>query len=443
MGDEGMKRVAWQGLALTGALVLVAGCMPLGSVDADEQQAAQDAGEGSGEGEEAAGEAAADSPQADARPVEEDHLVAEVGDPVEIEGCEPGPGRTVTMLEDVVIEEKTYDPVDAQVIEIDGREFEIPGAPGLVIPERVGQAGCLVEYEAPGGCLPRVEVSDAYIPEVVLPERVLPEVELPDGTVLDELVQPETVLEAVEIDGVVAGEVCQADEDAAEPGDYIWAAYRWSEYRWSEYQWSERQWSERRWSTHGDGWRLPMMTLQTVTADTLSLPTVKIPTEKLETYRLEDAEHTERTEGEEQVSYITEGDVLFDPDEHEVRPDAEADLAAVAAEIADRDDAYVIRVEGHTDDVPTAEYEDNQELSERRAEAVVEWLVQEGGLDPELMSAEGFGEEVPRADNGTEEGRQQNRRVVITVEPADRQDREIDYELEEGDEDDQGEDDQG
>lgn len=463
MRHDGTKRVLWRGLAVTGALVVVTGCLPLWSGDpGDEQQrAGQDAGEGPGEEADAT---AAGTPQADAAPVEEDdgneaeddgadaqegspagedHLVAEVGDPVEVEGCEPGPGRTVTMLEDVVLEEVFHDGVDTQVIEADGREIELPGAPGILVPERSAQAGCLVEYEAPGGCLPRVEVSDAYIPEVVLPERALPEVELPDGTVLEELVQPEIVVDAVEIDGVVAEEVCQTDEDELEPGDIVWSAVRWSETRWSETQWSETQWSQTRWSTSGQGWRAPTMTLPTAAAPTMTVPTITVPTEVLETYRLDDAEHTERTEGEEQVSYITEGDVLFDPDEHEIRSDAEADLEAIAAEIAQRDDDYVIRVEGHTDDVPTVEYEDNQELSERRAEAVVDRLVEEGGLDADLMSSEGLGEDVPRADNDTAEGRAENRRVVITVESAGREDREVDYELEEGDEEEGDEEDAG
>ncbi|GAA1181477.1 OmpA family protein [Nesterenkonia xinjiangensis] len=363
-------------------------------------------------------------------------LVAEVGDPIDIEGCEPGEGRTVTMLEDVVVEEVEHDPVPSQTLDVDGQEVEIPGAPGVLIPERVGQAGCLVAHAAPGACLPRVELSAAYVPAVTLPERVLPEVRLPDGTVLEEVVQPAVEMPAIEIEGVVADEVCQADEDDLEPGDHVWAAYRWSEHRWSEHQWAETQWSETRWGSSGDGWSSPTMTLPTVTAETLSIPTVSIPTEKLETYRLDDAEHTERTEGEEQVSYITEGDVLFDPDDHEVRAGAEADLEAIASEIADRDDDYVVRVEGHTDDVATVDHEDNQRLSELRAESVVDWLADHGSMDPDLMSAQGFGEDVPRADNGTEGGRAENRRVVITVEPADRGEDDVDHEVgEEGEED--------
>ncbi|WP_460690065.1 OmpA family protein [Nesterenkonia suensis] len=361
-----------------------------------------------------------------------DRLVAEVGDPIDIAECEPGEGYTVTMLDDVVIEEQVFPGTDPEVIEIDGEEIEIPGAPEIVIPERVAQAGCLIEHEAPGACLPRVEISSAYIPAVTLPERVLPEVELPDGAVLEEVAQDALELAAVEVDGVVADQVCQQEAEDAESGDWIWSVYRWSVYRWSEYQWSERQWSERRGSTSGDDWRVSTMTLETVTAETLALPTVKIPTEKLETYRLDDAEHTERTDDDDRTAYITESDVLFDPDEYEVRAEAEGDLRAIAEDIAARDDDYAITVEGHTDDVPTEEYDDNQELSELRADSVRDWLIEEADVDADVISAEGLGEDVPRADNATEEGRAENRRVVITVKPTGRE-TEPDYEI--GDED--------
>ena len=76
-------------------------------------------------------------------------------------------------------------------------------------------------------------------------------------------------------------------------------------------------------------------------------------------------------------------------------------------------EAVKIRIEGHTDDVGTEEH--NLDLSQRRAEAVATWLAEEGGLDRDLMVVTGHGFAYPRADNGTDEGRAQNRRVVITA----------------------------
>ena len=67
-------------------------------------------------------------------------------------------------------------------------------------------------------------------------------------------------------------------------------------------------------------------------------------------------------------------------------------------------------IEGHTDSIGSAEY--NQQLSQRRAEAVRQVLVELFEIDPERLDAIGYGEEKPIADNGTAAGRQQNRRVV-------------------------------
>ena len=72
----------------------------------------------------------------------------------------------------------------------------------------------------------------------------------------------------------------------------------------------------------------------------------------------------------------------------------------------------VLRVEGHTDNMGEASF--NDDLSRRRAEAVREALV-ERGLPEDRLIAEGFGETKPRADNGTRDGRARNRRIEIRV----------------------------
>jgi len=71
-----------------------------------------------------------------------------------------------------------------------------------------------------------------------------------------------------------------------------------------------------------------------------------------------------------------------------------------------------LQVEGHTDSVGGDEY--NQTLSERRAGAVRDYLVQQGIL-AESIEARGFGKTVPIASNDTSEGRQQNRRVELVL----------------------------
>lgn len=365
-------------------------------------------------------------------------LVAEVDDPVVFEECEEAEDSddaTVTWLEDVVFPEETLaEAVPAETAEINGEQVDLPGAPAVVLPERVGQAGCIIEYAAPGGCLSGFEISDAYIPGYTFAQRTMPQVELADGTVAGELVQQELTVDAVEIEGISADQVCQDDEDA-EAGDTVWGVTRWGETRWGETQWGETRWGETRWAENtvdGEG-RIPSMSLNSYSSDSMSLASVSVESQSLESYQLEGAENTERAGEDASVSYTTEGDVLFDSDEHQLRADAETELQAVADDIAKRDDDYVIEVEGHTDDLPTSVYDDNYELSELRAESVVDWLIDNAEVDESTISAEGLGEDHPRTDNDSDQGRQQNRRVVITVQPED-YDPEADYELEDAEE---------
>lgn len=73
-----------------------------------------------------------------------------------------------------------------------------------------------------------------------------------------------------------------------------------------------------------------------------------------------------------------------------------------------------IQVAGHTDSTGSEQF--NQTLSEQRASNVKNALVGQG-VDPNRITTIGFGESAPVADNSTESGRQQNRRVVITIQP--------------------------
>jgi chemotaxis protein MotB len=78
-----------------------------------------------------------------------------------------------------------------------------------------------------------------------------------------------------------------------------------------------------------------------------------------------------------------------------------------------------IRVDGHTDNVPTGAsgpFPSNWELSSARALAVVRFL-QESGVDPTRLSAAGFGEFQPISDNDSAEGKSLNRRIEITLVP--------------------------
>lgn len=88
----------------------------------------------------------------------------------------------------------------------------------------------------------------------------------------------------------------------------------------------------------------------------------------------------------------------------------------LAIEILEANPATVLVVEAHTDS--QGDFASNLELSQRRAEAVVAYLVG-GGIDAGRLSAVGYGEGRPIADNATVEGRAQNRRIEFVIREGD------------------------
>lgn len=107
--------------------------------------------------------------------------------------------------------------------------------------------------------------------------------------------------------------------------------------------------------------------------------------------------------------------VLFDVGQSTLRPDAEAALDALAAQVKGYGPARLV-VEGHTD--ATGGDADNQRLSESRAAAVWSALRRRLGLPEAAATVRGFGESRPIAGNDTDEGRARNRRVDILVQPG-------------------------
>ena len=110
--------------------------------------------------------------------------------------------------------------------------------------------------------------------------------------------------------------------------------------------------------------------------------------------------------------------ILFASGSATVGKDGLAALAKVAEALRGVQ-GKVIRVEGHTDNVPTggAPWASNWELSTARALAVVRAL-QDKGVDPTRLAAAGYGEYQPIAENETPEGRSQNRRIEIVLAAA-------------------------
>jgi outer membrane protein OmpA-like peptidoglycan-associated protein len=106
-----------------------------------------------------------------------------------------------------------------------------------------------------------------------------------------------------------------------------------------------------------------------------------------------------------------DSDILFDVDSAILDSAGRVTVSEVASVLLEYPKTAVV-VQGHTDSTGSEVH--NQELSERRAEAV-EGLLVARGVDPQRLTAVGYGEGYPVADNDTDRGRQRNRRVDVLV----------------------------
>ncbi len=106
-------------------------------------------------------------------------------------------------------------------------------------------------------------------------------------------------------------------------------------------------------------------------------------------------------------------DVLFDTGKATLKPGAREKLSKLSGILAAYSGTYRMEIEGHTDSVGSET--SNLSLSRGRAEAVREYLVQNGVKSELMLVAQGFGESKPVADNETAAGRQVNRRVEIII----------------------------
>ena len=120
--------------------------------------------------------------------------------------------------------------------------------------------------------------------------------------------------------------------------------------------------------------------------------------------------------------FVFSSEVLFAPGAANLSREGEGELAKIAGilrnvvgDIPDEID-WVIRVDGHTDNVPLSgagAFADNWELSQARALSVVRYMVNFLGIPPERLSANGFGQYQPIASGNSPEARAQNRRIEL------------------------------
>jgi OmpA-OmpF porin, OOP family len=111
-------------------------------------------------------------------------------------------------------------------------------------------------------------------------------------------------------------------------------------------------------------------------------------------------------------SKVVLNNIFFDTDKHELKETSVTELQKILRFLTENPQIR-IQISGHTDNTGNATY--NQQLSEKRAQSVFNYLVI-NGLDTKRISWVGHGQTQPKASNETEEGRQLNRRIEFTIE---------------------------
>jgi chemotaxis protein MotB len=118
---------------------------------------------------------------------------------------------------------------------------------------------------------------------------------------------------------------------------------------------------------------------------------------------------------------LTREGLVMRMSEHTLFGVGSADIAAEALPLLEKvgaiisKTAYLVRIEGHTDNLPihTERYPSNWELSTARAVNVLRYFIKNHNIDPRRLAAEGFSEFHPLVENDTAENREKNRRVEI------------------------------
>ena len=119
------------------------------------------------------------------------------------------------------------------------------------------------------------------------------------------------------------------------------------------------------------------------------------------------------------VAYTVNSDLLFKSGSWEMSDRGKDIIAKLAQKLAPTQQNKLM-VSGYTDNAPIGPglkrkgVTSNQELSQKRADAVMQYLISRG-VKPDMVAARGFGDADPVAANDTPQGRAQNRRVVLSV----------------------------
>lgn len=134
------------------------------------------------------------------------------------------------------------------------------------------------------------------------------------------------------------------------------------------------------------------------------------------------AQQVEVIEAENKLKVIFVDKILFDSGSAEINPKGKELLLAMAKALKENKNQNIV-IEGHTDNVALTAYlmkrfPSNWELSTARASAVARFFDKEGVIQPQRLTACGYSYYKPVAPNDTPEGRRQNRRIEIILEPV-------------------------
>ncbi|MCE1178163.1 MAG: OmpA family protein [Micrococcales bacterium] len=322
--------------------------------------------------------------------------------------CAPGPGKQVERLEAPELPGVSGQAVTVPDARLGGEVLKGFTVPAPSVSPQQPDAGCVVRYAAPAGCLGAVEISPAYLPPVTLEGYELPE------TRAGAAVRPGKRVPAQTSPGVVregsrVEQQCQAKP--AKEGQYVGSVYRGSLYRGSLY----------RGALYREGASVQSVCLDGECSDASLIPAVSLPAaslgatavgaEALSAYVVQGAPDLEGYRSDTEQVFVAPADVFFDTDRSTLKPAALAALKIVSKELAAT--TGPVRVEGHTDDTGTTAH--NLTLSKQRAEAVAAWLKGEGGIEASRIATKGHGESVPAGPNASAADRAKNRRVVISA----------------------------
>lgn len=341
---------------------------------------------------------------------------ADQGTLVVADECRPGPGKTVTQEPDEVIEAEHEATTKEPTSKINGHKVPGFAVGGYDLPEQVVDGGCVIEHDAPGGCLGAVEITAVTVPDQSIPGFTLPGLEVGGKRVESETVKGDSV-RGDTVPGSSTPQVCQ--QAPSKDSRYIASVYRPSVSRASASRASLSRPSASRPSLSLDdgtfvgaafvpGAFVPGVFVSGVFVEGKSIDGVELPDTTTDVFS-----------NDTQSSYFAPADVLFDFNKSDIKPDAAQTLEAIATDIKQNFPTGTIRVDGHTDSI--GDDATNQTLSEQRAEAVKQWLVTQGGISADRITTKGYGETVSVEPNtnpdGSDnpDGRAKNRRVVITA----------------------------